>query len=411
MKCEIARDLLALYVDDLCSQETRKELELHLKDCPECAKKLENYRKELKNEFVSGGKNAAGGETTVDENKAEAEPMKKVGKKMKKGKAKVIVLSVVLIFILGCIGILSFGEATNYGPSFTSISDMIKIKSACEKLAKGDTDAFLDLLATRMEDRYILRATGAFESEEAYKDALKKNVNDAYEYYFKGKDIKVKFSEIGLVPYGEIESSDEYASYISVEFYDGDTVVRHMQFAKVSKDSFTVFEDNGEVTHDHLAPSFTDAVIPYDEIVLKIVMPYAAQSTYKKLKNGEDGEDVSTGGGLFLIIHKSEDEADEEFAKQMKERLGQLVDRGCYIKNITYNLDAYDEKLNKWIYKVWITFEDQHNGAVFVTEQRFLSHNDRLYVMEEENAFLSSVSAGEDGVYAENLELALGLFK
>ncbi len=411
MKCEIARDLLALYVDDLCSPETRKELEMHLKDCPECVKRLENYRKELKNEFVSEQRGTDGSGDAVAENKAEAEPMKKVGKKMKKSKAKVIVLSVVLVIVLGCIGILSFGEATNYGPSFTSISDMIKIKSACDKLAKGDTEAFMDLLATRMEDRYILRATGAFEGEEAYKAALKKNMDDAYEYYFKGKDIKVKFSEIGLVPYNEIESTDEYAAYISVQFYDGDTIVRHMQFAKVSKDSFTVFEDNGEVTHDHLAPSFTDAVIPYDEIVLKIVMPYAAQSAYKKLKNGEDGEDVSMGGGLVLIIHRSEDEIDEEFAKQKKERLEQLVERGCYIKNITYNLDDYDEKLSKWIYKVWITFEDQHTGAVFVTEQRFLSHNDRLYVIEGENAFLSSVSAGEDGVYTENLELALGLFQ
>lgn len=36
MNCEIIRDLLPLYVDDVCSDETRKEVEEHLKTCTDC---------------------------------------------------------------------------------------------------------------------------------------------------------------------------------------------------------------------------------------------------------------------------------------------------------------------------------------------------------------------------------------
>ena len=36
--CEIIRDLLPLYVDDVCSTETKELVEKHLKNCNECQK-------------------------------------------------------------------------------------------------------------------------------------------------------------------------------------------------------------------------------------------------------------------------------------------------------------------------------------------------------------------------------------
>ncbi|MCI2055626.1 MAG: zf-HC2 domain-containing protein [Oscillibacter sp.] len=40
MKCEIVQDLLPLYHDGVCSGESRKEVEEHLKTCPSCRKIL-----------------------------------------------------------------------------------------------------------------------------------------------------------------------------------------------------------------------------------------------------------------------------------------------------------------------------------------------------------------------------------
>ena len=38
MKCEIIKDLLPIYIEGLCSLETKEEVEAHLKNCPDCQK-------------------------------------------------------------------------------------------------------------------------------------------------------------------------------------------------------------------------------------------------------------------------------------------------------------------------------------------------------------------------------------
>jgi predicted anti-sigma-YlaC factor YlaD len=43
-ECEIVRDILPLYVDDVCSPSSREIIEGHLKTCPDCAAYLEDIR-------------------------------------------------------------------------------------------------------------------------------------------------------------------------------------------------------------------------------------------------------------------------------------------------------------------------------------------------------------------------------
>lgn len=45
MKCNVIYDLLSLYLDDICSEETKHIVEEHLESCEECRKNLE-YMKE-----------------------------------------------------------------------------------------------------------------------------------------------------------------------------------------------------------------------------------------------------------------------------------------------------------------------------------------------------------------------------
>ena len=47
MKCNVIRDLLASYNDDLLEEDTRKEVEKHLAECEECRKLNETYSAEL----------------------------------------------------------------------------------------------------------------------------------------------------------------------------------------------------------------------------------------------------------------------------------------------------------------------------------------------------------------------------
>ena len=43
--CDMIKDLLPLYADDVCSDESRKTVEEHIKECADCRTELEKLRK------------------------------------------------------------------------------------------------------------------------------------------------------------------------------------------------------------------------------------------------------------------------------------------------------------------------------------------------------------------------------
>lgn len=47
IKCEIIRDLLPLYYDDVCSEESHKLVEEHLASCPKCRAELIEMEEEI----------------------------------------------------------------------------------------------------------------------------------------------------------------------------------------------------------------------------------------------------------------------------------------------------------------------------------------------------------------------------
>ena len=57
MKCEIIKDLLPSYVDELTSEESNEEIEEHLKHCSECNDYLKGIKKEIEVEKMEKDKN------------------------------------------------------------------------------------------------------------------------------------------------------------------------------------------------------------------------------------------------------------------------------------------------------------------------------------------------------------------
>ena len=94
MKCEIIRDLMPLYLDDICSAETKKTVEEHLADCEECRKYMKQMQTELEVEKMAL-------EDSVEEKKLlqeGAERMKEIGKKSIVD--KMIIVDTLLNFLL-----------------------------------------------------------------------------------------------------------------------------------------------------------------------------------------------------------------------------------------------------------------------------------------------------------------------
>ena len=67
MKCEVVKDLMPLYVDGLCSEETTGEIREHIKECELCRKKMQELEMPIE-------------DITLEE-EISIEPMKKVNRK------------------------------------------------------------------------------------------------------------------------------------------------------------------------------------------------------------------------------------------------------------------------------------------------------------------------------------------
>ena len=375
MKCELAKDLIILYAEDLCSQETAEELKAHLENCPECAKRLEEYKKELEEKCRENEEQI----DTIDiEN---LKPLKKVKKKLVRGKIRIAILCVILAFLIGGLGFLSYGQVTNECMSFSVLADTVKIHSVCKTLAKGDTAPFMDILAYRVQDQYTVNGSKELEDFDAYIAQVEADVKTACEYYFAGKDVTVKIHGIDQYPYAEEEPTDTTNTDITIGFYEKDELLYELAFGKVSADKFIVYElaKNGE-------PAFTTSVLPYYDADLDICLHYATKKAYSNLT--EMISDKAGAGLALAITTEGTDEEKDEYRELIMEKIQALCDAGWYYKEVMYFVDEYDVNAGKWIYKVWFMIENQNGGEIAMIEQKFHYYDQQLYIIEDSPAVI-----------------------
>ena len=373
MKCEVVKDLMTLYVEDMCSPESKEALEEHVKECAVCAGLLEK----VKNELVRDGEVYQ--KDYAKENEASLKPLRKVKKSLFRRKLTAIVLGLLLVAILAGIGVLSYGQVTNRWMSFSAIADAFKVKSVCEKLVEGDTQALLDVVAFRIEEYYNVKNDDSLtEGMEEYKKYIQSSMDEAYAYYFEGKDIKVKIEEIWLTPYDEnLADNMVFTSYL-VGFYEKGELIYSIDFGKITPKKYVLYEEKVEGK-----PNFAANVHSYDDVILDIALRYSTVRTYDRLVAGETVN--SYGSGLKMGIRTSTNDDDQQkFSDGLEQRLKALYESGWYFKDVMFAVDEFDKEMNHWIYKVWFLCEHQEDGTLAMLEQRFAYYNSRLYVLEEE---------------------------
>ena len=337
MKCGLAKDLIILYAEDLCSKETAEELIAHLENCPECSERLSEYKKELEN------KKTENIESNDETGKEALMPLKKVKKKLVMGKVKVVILCVILAMIIGGLGFLSFGEITNECMSFSTLADTARVYSVCKALSDGDTEPFMDIIAYRVTDQYTVTNSKGLEDFDAYIAQVETDVKNACEYYFTGKDVTVKIHEIYQEPYAQEEPTDITNTDITIGFYEKDELLYELAFGKVSTDKFIVYElpQNG-------APAFTKSMLPYYDASMDICLHYATQKAYNYLI--EKKSDKAGAGLAMAVTIEGTDEEKSEYRNQIIEKIQYLCDAGWYYKDVMYFVDEYDVNAGKCWY-------------------------------------------------------------
>ena len=108
-KCYLIRDLLPSYIDELTGEETNKEIENHLNECPECKKAYESMKGDIP------------GEKEIEDSAEYDEKLiKKIGQdvKRKNDRSKVgfivAIVSIVLLFILLNLPIVPISQKNIY---------------------------------------------------------------------------------------------------------------------------------------------------------------------------------------------------------------------------------------------------------------------------------------------------------
>lgn len=101
ISCEVIKDLLPLYQDGICSDESRKIVEEHLQSCDECRELLDNMNQTI---YVSGNMDKY--EEIADLKKLSKKWNRKMILSMLKGAfSALIMVAIVLIIIYSFIGI------------------------------------------------------------------------------------------------------------------------------------------------------------------------------------------------------------------------------------------------------------------------------------------------------------------
>ncbi|MCQ2465569.1 MAG: zf-HC2 domain-containing protein [Oscillospiraceae bacterium] len=85
--CEIIKDLLPLYADGICSEESRKMVTEHIASCDECRKELEMMQTEI---------------NIKEQIDTDIKAIKKIRKKIRTGKIIAVILSFIAAYFIFC---------------------------------------------------------------------------------------------------------------------------------------------------------------------------------------------------------------------------------------------------------------------------------------------------------------------
>jgi len=122
LSCKVIEDILPMYYDNVCSEESAALVEEHLKDCPHCSHILSELRS---------------GIATPEKNVDDLKPLKKIQKSYKKMKRRWLI-AIITIVLLIPIAFLAWNEYSGQGVALSNLDELTCANSFMAALTKGD---------------------------------------------------------------------------------------------------------------------------------------------------------------------------------------------------------------------------------------------------------------------------------
>lgn len=316
MDCKIIKDLIPLYEEGLCSEESKAMIEEHIKDCENCRMLCEKMPVDSKSAPVPD----------------EKETFKKVNRKIKKLTWKSGICGILLLAILGVLGYLTFGQITKMDGlhSFETIIQSLEVRKMANYIADKDFASLVKEQGHSFEE-YIFGYGLSFNLRENDEKILK----ETYEKEFgdtKVKSISVysEYTQTGLT-----KKSHSILNYVTMKYEDG----REIRFGFIKESDGLYKLVSGYPSEDN-----------YSEFA------YALNYfSYHKFYYFPD--DFGSGYNYFR----------KEYSDSYIESRKSFRKAGFKLDNCSQSEYMYDEEKNMLYYNITIEASDEKGSAILTT--------------------------------------------
>lgn len=151
MKCEIIKDLLPLYIDDVVSDETRRAVEEHIINCKECNLVYERLNEKIELEIP------------VSE---EEEYSKKLFKRIRIKYIWTILACLIIGMWITCIGFMLYPSANPWLKTYFNIDSHYELKSENAADVFSEIKGYVELITET--DLLVINDLGGYFDEEGY---------------------------------------------------------------------------------------------------------------------------------------------------------------------------------------------------------------------------------------------------
>ncbi|MCM1467330.1 MAG: zf-HC2 domain-containing protein [Alistipes sp.] len=374
MNCNIARDLLVLYFDGVCSGETRKELEEHLQHCEAC--------RQLKEELEAERKTA--------EEKTDWEgtitPLKKVRKKIYRKNVVIGVCVFLLLVLAGGTSLLTYGQLAKKGVSFEMLYDAVRFRYIGRQFAQGNIEPLYEVLSNgyvlKDEESGVIRL--AYADKETYDADMKAAFSEKYRKYFDG--VSLKFAGIEEIGYSQTPKTEQNRTlYILLKFegeaeyyiglykvldgqylaedYFGNPYMTYSAFESDVEDTPSLKAAETYHTDDSLFSGLPNALSDVDLSMMR----YTLMVSGRRAVNGDTV--LVENGQLPANIMSERDLAEGTYSLRQKanDKLELLTKEGYYAADITWSVTEYDKARHLYRYRVDLTLTDKTGADITVS--------------------------------------------
>ena len=397
LPCSVIEDLIPLCKEGLCSGESRAIVEEHIARCESCRVLYKSIEPPKAAELSS-----------EDEKK----PFRKVNSRLKRSRAKVIILSVLLAVIVLPLMYLMLGQMIqwNGATSFETIAQSLETRRIADAFMSGDIELFSDFMAY---DVYLEEADKSFsENYAAIVENDKAELKRIYHSVFDGlRPVLRKFRTTYELP-------GLTYTLIHIQWYDDENGFTYDTNMHLTKTYYGKYECSmtGYGRSEGSNEDFDKFVRLFDYVKYHNVDIYHRLEQYIPMEDPlgtfdtGGGKAVLNEDGTYTTVPDIRDPAitylREMFAEDEADHIMQSVvsflEKGYSIENCSVSVPFYDPEREMMYYNLMLTVSDKDGQGHAVLQARMYYDYNGIYTPE-----ITSIAPG--GCSAE-LILDLGKF-